>query len=148
MTLRFIDVTNANGQIIEPTWLSRAEVVHRQLRTELGEHYVQRLSDAFANGARMTVAVKNEQVLGVAVWRVIVNTYEGRRFYIDDLVTDEAHRSQGLGKDLLAHMESVARQLNCDMFTLDSGTQRTQAHAFYFREGMHISSFCFRKKLL
>ena len=148
MTLRFIDVTNLSGQIVEPIWLSRAELVHRQLRTELGEHYEQRLKKVFAGGARMTIAVKNEQVLGVAVWRAIENTYEGKRFYIDDLVTDEAHRSEGVGKALLTQMETVARQLKCDMFTLDSGSQRTQAHAFYFREGMHISSFCFRKKLL
>jgi len=32
-------------------------------------------------------------------------------------------------------------------YDLDSGTQRTQAHKFYFREGMVVTSFHFAKKL-
>jgi hypothetical protein len=37
--------------------------------------------------------------------------------------------------------------MQCDVLALDSGTQRTDAHRFYFREGMVIPSFCFRKNL-
>jgi hypothetical protein len=40
-----------------------------------------------------------------------------------------------------------ARCLGCDVVALDSGTQRTAAHRFYFREGFVIPSFCFRKSL-
>jgi hypothetical protein len=32
--------------------------------------------------------------LGLALYRVYENTYEDLRLYIDDLVSDEAHRSQ------------------------------------------------------
>ena len=145
--LQFIKITDSTGKIVQPDWLARAESVHRQLRTELASDYVAELSQVFANGACMSVAIKDELVVGVAVWRVVVNTYEGRRFYIDDLVTDESSRSQGVGKALLANLEQLALQLKCAVLTLDSGTQRTRAHAFYFREGMHIPSFCFRKKL-
>lgn len=146
--LQFIEITDNNGKIVQPDWLARAEFVHRQLRTALANDYVAQLAQVFENGARMTVAISDEQVVGIAVWRVIVNTYEGRRFYVDDLVTDASHRSQGIGHALLGNLELLARQHNCDVLTLDSGTQRTRAHAFYFREGMHIPSFCFRKKLL
>ncbi len=145
--LQFIEITDNTGKIVQPDWLARAESVHRQLRTELSSDYAAQLSQVFANGARMSVAINDEQVVGVAIWRVIVNTYEGHQFYVDDLVTDALHRSQGIGKALLANLELLARQHNCDVLTLDSGTQRTRAHAFYFREGMHIPSFCFRKKL-
>jgi GNAT superfamily N-acetyltransferase len=86
-------------------------------------------------------------VRGVAVWRVIENTYEGRRLYVDDLVTDAAHRSRGIGRALLRHLEARAEHaVRCDL-ALDSGTQRTDAHRFYFREGMVIPAFCFRKNL-
>jgi hypothetical protein len=30
---------------------------------------------------------------------------------------------------------------------LESGTQRTRAHRFYFREGFFVTSFSFRKTL-
>ena len=52
-----------------------------------------------------------------------------------------------LGKALLAHIEALARKSGCDDLALDSGTQRTQAHKFYFREGMVASSFHFTKRL-
>ena len=146
--LQFIEITNSAGEIVQPIWLARAESVHRQLRTELSSDYVAQLSQVFENGAHMMVAVNHEQVVGLAVWRVIINTFEGRRFYVDDLVTDESHRSQGVGQAMLTNLDLLARQHHCDVLTLDSGTQRIRAHAFYFREGMHIPSFCFRKKLL
>ena len=145
--MRLIDVTDASGAVVEPGWLARAESVHRQLRTALPADYAGRLSRVFANGGRMVVAAEGETVAGVALWRLIENTYEGRRLYVDDLVTDETRRSQGVGKALLGHLEATARRLGCDVLALDSGAQRAAAHKFYFREGMHIPGFCFRKDL-
>ncbi len=144
---RIVDVTDADGGVAEPLWLGRAEGVHRQLRAALPADYAGRLSQVFANGGRLAVAAEGETVLGVALWRLVENTYEGRRLYVDDLVTDEARRSRGVGKALLGHLENKARQLGCDVLALDSGAQRAAAHKFYFREGMHIPGFCFRKNL-
>ena len=145
--MRVMDVTDADGRVAEPAWLGRAEAVHRQLRTALPADYAARLSQVFANGGRLAVVADGEAVVGVALWRLIENTYEGRRLYVDDLVTDEARRSRGIGKLLLGHLESKARGLGCDVLALDSGAQRAAAHKFYFREGMHIPGFCFRKEL-
>lgn len=145
--LALVDVTGASGEILAPDWLARAENVHRQLRDRLPADYSRRLSEVFAGGARMMVATQGDAVRGVAVWRVIQNTYEGCRLYVDDLVTDAAHRSHGVGRFLLGGLEARARSLGCDVIALDSGTQRTSAHRFYFREGFVIPSFCFRKSL-
>ncbi len=142
-----VDVTGSDGQVLEPSWLGRAEGVHRQLRTGLAADYAGRLRSVFANGARMSVATEEAEVRGVALWRVIENTYEGRRLYVDDLVTDEAHRSRGIGRRLLQHLEQKARDIDCDVLALDSGTQRSDAHRFYFREGLVIPAFSFRKTL-
>jgi GNAT superfamily N-acetyltransferase len=105
------------------------------------------LDSIFANGAGMSVATEGSEVRGVALWRVIENTYEGRRLYVDDLVTDQAHRSRGIGGIVLRYLEQKAQQLKCDVLALDSGTQRTDAHRFYFREGLVIPAFSFRKTL-
>lgn len=144
---RVVDVTGSDDSVAAAAWLGRAEPVHRQLRTDLPADYAARLRSVFANGARMSVATEGAAVRGVALWRVIENTYEGRRLYVDDLVTDEAHRSRGIGRTLLQHLERLARGLQCDVLALDSGTQRTEAHRFYFREGLVIPAFCFRKTL-
>jgi GNAT superfamily N-acetyltransferase len=145
--LAVLDVTGGDGSLVGQEWLSRAEPVHRQLRDGLPADYAGRLRAVFANGGRMCVATEAQAVRGVAVWRLIENTYEGRRLYVDDLVTDAAHRSRGIGRALLRHLEQHARNMQCDVLALDSGTQRTGAHRFYFREGMVIPAFCFRKNL-
>ncbi|MEO8419221.1 MAG: GNAT family N-acetyltransferase [Methylophilaceae bacterium] len=145
--MRLVEITDDGGGIVEPLWLIRAEMVHRQLRPQLPLDYLGRMHQVFANGARLMVVVDNERVLGLGLWRLIENTYEGRRLYVDDLVTDESTRSQGVGKLLLQHLEQQARTLGCEVLALDSGVQRVEAHKFYFREGMHIRSFCFRKTL-
>ena len=56
-------------------------------------------------------------------------------------------RSQGVGRAMLDECLRLARDLDCTALTLDSGTQRQRAHAFYFREGMTIVSFHFAKQL-
>ena len=63
------------------------------------------------------------------------------------LVSDEARRSQGAGKLVLAWLEAKAGALGCHALALDSGVQRARAHHFYFREGLHIASYCFKKVL-
>ena len=93
----------------------------------------------------MAVAVDGERVVGVAVFRQFENTNVGRRFYVDDLVTAAAERSSGIGSALVAWLEAEARSRGCPGLELESGTQRTRAHRFYFREGFFVTSFSFRK---
>jgi GNAT superfamily N-acetyltransferase len=95
----------------------------------------------------MCVAATEDQVVGVTVFRSFENTFSGRKFYVDDLVTDERHRSSGVGRALIVFLEQLAKGRGGGSIELDSGTQRTDAHRFYFREGFVITSFCFRKGL-
>jgi len=145
--LRILDLTDRTGRIQSPEWLPRAEPVHRQLRPHLPSDYAGKMARVFEGGGRLTVAVQDEEVVGVAVWRVAENTSVGRYLYVDDLVTDDRHRSHGVGKSLLSHCEAIARELDCIKLELDSGVQRGQAHRFYFREGFTIGSFKFGKAL-
>jgi GNAT superfamily N-acetyltransferase len=143
--LDVVEVTAADGSVATPEWLARAERVHRQLRPDLPADYAGRLRTVFANGGRLALVAEGGLVRAVTLWRLIENTYEGRRLYVDDLVTDEAQRSRGFGKVLFDWLQAKARQLGCDVIALDSGVQRAGAHKFYFREGMFVPSFCFRK---
>jgi GNAT superfamily N-acetyltransferase len=145
--VRIVDVTDAAGAIVAPDLFRRAERVHRQLRPALPADYAGKMARVFAGGARMSVAVAGDDVAGVAVHRISENTAEGLRMYVDDLVTDESKRSTGVGHALMAHLQSIASAAGCDSFVLDSGTHRQQAHKFYFREGMVITSFNFKKAL-
>lgn len=145
--MNVVAVTDAQGAVIAPDLLAAAEVVHRQLRANLPADYAGRMGEVFASGAEMAVAVSDGKVVGLTVFRVIEKTYSGRELYCDDLVTDEANRSTGAGKAMIAYMERLCRERHCDTFALDSGTQRTQAHKFYFREGLVIGAFHFSKPI-
>ncbi|HKB83595.1 MAG TPA: GNAT family N-acetyltransferase [Burkholderiales bacterium] len=145
-TLRIVQVTGVGRTVAEPKWLSAAERVHRQLRPQLPAAYAEKMQQVFDGGGEMCVAVRADRVVGVAVFREFENTHVGRRFYIDDLVTDESERSTGAGRTLIAHLEKVARDRGCPGIDLESGTHRTRAHRFYFREGFFITAFSFRKE--
>jgi GNAT superfamily N-acetyltransferase len=147
MSPTVIRVCGPDGRVLDATRLARAEAVHRQLRPNLPHAYVETLTRIFGDGGEMAVALIGERVAGVAVYRVYLNTFAGTRFYVDDLVTDEADRSTGVGHALLAWLETEARARGCPGIELESGVQRARAHRFYFREGFSIPSFSFRKSL-
>jgi GNAT superfamily N-acetyltransferase len=142
-----IDVTTPDGRIAHPDWLARSETVHRQLR-DFRDAYAATMARVFAGGGRMRIAVLDGAVAGVAVYRVHENTHAGLLMYVDDLVTDATRRSTGVGAALLASLERTSRDLGCRLFSLDSGTQRRRAHAFYLRERMEITAFHFTKALV
>ena len=139
--MRVVPVTPADEKL-----LRSAERVHRQLRPHLAD-YVARMKEVLGAGAEMAVAVDGDEVRGLTVFRILEKTHSGRELYCDDLVTDEGRRSSGVGHALVGYMERIGRERRCDMLALDSGTQRQQAHKFYFREGMVVTSFHFNKKL-
>jgi GNAT superfamily N-acetyltransferase len=145
--MRIIQITGSDREIIEPSWLRAAEAVHRQLRPQLPDDYPGKMARVFREGGEMCVAVRGETVVGLAVFRQFENTHAGRRFYVDDLVTDEAGRSTGVGKAMVEHLVQIARARGCPGIELESGTQRMLAHRFYFREGFLVTAFSFRKQI-
>ena len=145
--MKIIGITNAIHDIVEIEWLKQSETVHRQLRPALPIDYVGRMRAVFGSGADMAVCVRDDKVCGITVFRIVEKTFSGRELYCDDLITDEALRSTGVGHALIRYMETVAAERDCDCLALDSGTQRHQAHKFYFREGLTVPAFHFSKPL-
>jgi GNAT superfamily N-acetyltransferase len=113
----------------------------------VAEEFVDRVRAQQEQGYRLACLEDDGAVVAVAGFRVMEMLATGRTLYVDDLVTDEAQRSRGYGKTMLDWLEAYARNAGCETFSLDSGTHRQEAHAFYFREGMRVTSFHFAKKL-
>ncbi|WKD30679.1 GNAT family N-acetyltransferase [Streptomyces xanthophaeus] len=120
-----------------------------ELRPHLTEVLFRRiLTEAHGQGLRFTAAYDADgRCVGAAGWRIVVNTSAVRSLYVDDLVTAATARSTGVGHELLAHLERHALAAGCTALTLESGTQRTDAHRFYFRERMAVTAFSFEKPL-
>ena len=71
----------------------------------------------------------------------------GKALYVDDLVTDEAARSSGVGAAMMGWLVTHAREAGCAELHLDSGVQRYGAHRFYLTQRMNITSHHFALRL-
>jgi GNAT superfamily N-acetyltransferase len=128
--------------------IDRCFPVMRQLRPMLvAEEFVGRIQIQQAEGYQLAVLEDKGAVAAVAGFRLQTLLWSGRTLYVDDLVTDEAMRSQGHGEAMLKWLIALAREAGCTTFMLDSGTHRHEAHAFYFRNGLRISDFHFKLAL-
>jgi len=50
---------------------------------------------------------------------------------VEDVVVDVQHRSQGIGREMMAHAMAQARAAGCYKLALSSNARRERAHAFY-----------------
>lgn len=131
-----------------PEAIERCFRVMSHLRPHVtAAEFVPRVLAQQAQGFRLAYVEDEREVVAVAGYRVMEMLATGRTLYVDDLVTDETRRSRGYGQALLEWLQARAREEGCATFSLDSGTHRQEAHAFYFRERMRVTSFHFSKKL-
>ena len=115
-----------------------------QLRPHLVEgEFVARVRRMQKQGFLLARLEAEGAVRAVAGYRYHEKLFSGSTLYVDDLVSDSTQRSRGHGAKLLAWLVEEARRHGCDLFELDSGVQRFDAHRFYFRERMKISSYHF-----
>src|SRR4051812_30362649 len=127
--------------------------VLRELRPHLDLELLQSIyAEGWPQGLRFSALFRTDDegrdtCVAVAGWRVMATTASVRKLYVDDLVTTSVVRSAGHGRLLLDHLRHTAASSGCTELELDSGVQRFDAHRFYFREGMHISSHHFRTRV-
>lgn len=120
--------------------------VLRDLRPDLTPaSFASVYEEGYPQGLRFTAAYVDDRCVGVAGWRIVATTFAFKKLYIDDLVTAVGHRSRGVGHALLAELTARARAAGCRVVDLDSGVQRADAHRFYMREGLAITSFHFAR---
>jgi GNAT superfamily N-acetyltransferase len=120
-----------------------------QLRTELTRELLDAVyAEGHPQGLRFTAAYDDQGgCVAVAGWRLMATTVAVRKLYVDDLVTSAERRSEGIGAALLTELARRAREAGCRAIDLDSGVTRADAHRFYIRERMPITSFHFAREL-
>ncbi len=135
-------------EIVSDEEITSTFPVMRQLRTHLDEdEYLEKIQRMRRSGYRLAAATESGMVRCVAGFRIVEFLAYGKLLYVDDLVTAENARSEGHGERVLDWLAGVAREEGCGSLQLDSGVQRHEAHRFYFRQGMSISSYHFSKGL-
>jgi GNAT superfamily N-acetyltransferase len=100
-----------------------------------------------ADGYRVYVARVSHHVVAVMGTRILYDYVHGKHLYIDDLVTTQAARSNGLGAKLLKHAEVLAVELGCEGLRLCTGIDNKAAKRFYEREGWQPRAVAYKKIL-
>jgi len=107
------------------------------------ENFLSQIRRQETQGYRLLFVEEDHNVLAVAGFRLTENLFNGKFVYVDDLITSESERSKGYGDKLLKWIAEFAKENNCNNVELDSGVQRFDAHRFYLRNKMKISSHHF-----
>jgi GNAT superfamily N-acetyltransferase len=119
-----------------------------QLRPHLAEsEFVARVRRQQQQGYHLAFRAVAERPVAVAGFRFTDSLAWGHSLYVDDLVTLAAERSKGHGRALLRWLAEQAHAAGCAELHLDSGTHRIDAHRFYQREGMAITSYHFAMRV-
>ena len=142
--MRFVDLEPGDPRLTADALPVLAELRPNLTPELLGAVY----AEGFPQGLRFTAAYdEHGRCVAVAGWRLMATTVAVRKCYVDDLVTTAEHRSAGVGHALLAELERRARESGCRIIDLDSAVTRADAHRFYLRERMPITSFHFARVL-
>ncbi|MGG3626500.1 GNAT family N-acetyltransferase [Bacillus gobiensis] len=130
--------------------VAEAYPVMKQLRPHLSEEeYLARVERAaqLMNYRLLALYEEGKPVAAVGFLpRFSIN--QGDHVWVEDLVTDENHRSKGYGQLLLTEVEKWGIENGLGTISLSSGLQRENAHRFY-EDKMEYkkSSYLFRKTL-
>ena len=90
----------------------------------------------------------NERIIGIATLSIIMGPIVRKVAYLEDFVTDNAVRGQGVGSALWEAMLEWAKSKNCTELCFTSGHGREAAQAFYLHKGAEIyDTNYFRLKL-
>jgi GNAT superfamily N-acetyltransferase len=131
-----------------PAEIERCFPVMAELRPHLSrDGFVARVNRQEAQGYQIAYLEEEGEIKSVAGFRIFEMLAFGKSLYVDDLVTRASDRSKGYGDKLFDWLVERARDERCDLFHLDSGTHRQDAHRFYLRKRMVITSFHFGLRL-
>jgi GNAT superfamily N-acetyltransferase len=141
--MRFLDLAPGDSRLTSDVY-----PVLKELRQDLTtKQFSDVYSEGYSQGLRFTAVYEGENCVAVAGWRLMATTVALRKLYVDDLVTAATQRGRGHGAALLRELQSRAREAGCQAIDLDSGTARADAHRFYFRERLSITSLHFYRSL-
>ena len=109
--------------------------------------FLRRVRSQQGSGYRLAALSDGAGPIAVAGFRLSESLAWGHHLYVDDLATLPEARSKGYGAALLSWLAEFARSKGAHQLHLDSGTQREDAHRFYRREGLEVSSLHFNRTL-
>ncbi len=131
------------------------EIVHGFIVNEMGHDEVlfnvmsasldsMRADDSYL----LYVAEHNNHVVGFVSAVKLFGCVDSHYIEITCLVVSQRHQKEGIGKLLLDTIETAGKNSRIGSFSLTSGLQRKEAHAFYENNGYEKGGYAFYKGLI
>ena len=114
-------------------------------RGEIPEQWFQDLINSDSHDMLLAID-ENNQVVGIATLSIIMGPIVRKVAYLEDFVTDESVRGQGVGSQLWEAMLDWAKSKSCTELNFTSGHGREAAQAFYKNKGAEVYDTNFFRK--
>jgi len=86
------------------------------------------------------LAEDGDRAVGFALYYFRYSSFAGQpSLWLDDLFVDPAHRSQGVGAALMAHLAAIAQTHNCTHLAWTADARNIRGLSFYNRLGASIT---------
>ena len=97
-------------------------------------------------GHELLVAEEEGKVIGTLVLLIVPNLSHSALPWalVENIVVDEKHRRQGIGRLLMNYAIARAKEAGCYRIVLSSDKRRKEAHKFYRSLGFQASAHGFR----
>lgn len=113
---------------------------------EISEQYIREIIDSPYHDILIAES-DTGQIVGIALLSVIAN-FKKKKAYLEDFVTDNNIRGQGIGSKMWEEMLIWGKNHNCTELDFTSGQGREAAWEFYKHKGATIyDTNFFRKEL-
>lgn len=99
------------------------------------------------NDFKMIGSFLDGKIVGVCGYWILRMLYCGRYIQLSSFIVDEEKRGLGIGRKIIAEIEKIGKELQCEKIILDSYTENKKSHSLYYREGFYIRGFHFMKDL-
>ena len=113
---------------------------------EFPESEFKQIYDEILNSRQHCVFLyeKNSKGMGLLHLRLENQLHHcGRTAEIIELIIEESHRSEGIGRSLINAAFKYAVKQNCKIIEVTSNRKRTAAHRFYQKNDMELTHFKF-----
>lgn len=109
--------------------------------------FVATVKEMISEGYYLAYIEENGIAVSAIGYRYLQFLYNGKHFYIDDLVSLPEARGKGYATKLLEYVIDLAKQKGFKTVTLDSGYVRHDAHRLYLNKGFKMEGHHFSVKI-
>ena len=134
-------------EISEKSEMLKNLSVIQQMYSDLTlESYSELLDEMLPHNYGQIGAFVDGECIGVSGYWIHTKIWCGKCLEMDNVVVDQEHRSQGIGKLMEQFLEKKAKENGCKMMSLDAYVDNFPVHKFYVNQGYIARGYHFIKR--